>query len=96
MVKRQCGVGEKALRRQRGDCDEETERGRRQHDAETARRWRGGGAATAVVTFSADISSRDPSSWNDMLLYILLADRRLCSITARSNIVEPANESNGT
>ena len=40
-------------------------------------------------TFVASISNSEPSSWNEILLYILLADSRLCSIAALSNIVDP-------
>jgi len=42
-------------------------------------------------TLRGGISSRVPSSSNEMLLYSLLADSRLCSMTARSSIVEPAS-----
>jgi hypothetical protein len=40
-------------------------------------------------TLPGGISSKDPSSENDILLYSLLADNRLCSVTALFNIVEP-------
>ena len=40
-------------------------------------------------TLVGGISSRAPSSSNVMLLYSLLAERRLCSIMARSRILEP-------
>ena len=42
-----------------------------------------------VLTLAGGISNRDPNSSKLMLLYNLLAESRLCSITARSNIVEP-------
>lgn len=35
------------------------------------------------------ISSKDPNSSNEILLYNLLADNKLCSITALSRILEP-------
>ena len=37
--------------------------------------------------FSADTPKRAPNSSNEMLTYSLLADNKLCSITARSRIV---------
>lgn len=45
-------------------------------------------------TFLAGISNKVPSSSKEMLLQSLLADRRLCSITARSNIVDPVRPQN--
>lgn len=42
-----------------------------------------------MPTLLGGISSKDPSSENDILLYSLLADNRLCSVTALFNIVEP-------
>lgn len=44
------------------------------------------------TTFVAGISRRAPSSWKVMLLYSLLAERRLCSMTARSRMLEPVVE----
>lgn len=40
-------------------------------------------------TFVDGISNSDPSSSKEILLYSLLADSRLCSITARCKIVDP-------
>ena len=42
-----------------------------------------------ILTFAGGISNSAPSSSNVMLLYSLLADRRLCSITARSRMLDP-------
>ena len=44
------------------------------------------------LTFVGGISRRDPSSSNDILLYSLLAESKLCSTTALSSIVEPRRE----
>ena len=41
------------------------------------------------LTFAGGISKSAPNSSNVMLLYSLLADKRLCSMTARSKILEP-------
>lgn len=38
------------------------------------------------------ISNNDPSSSKEILLYSLLADNKLCSITALSSILEPENK----
>ena len=43
----------------------------------------------AKHTFVGGISSKDPNSSNEILLYNLLADNKLCSITALSRILEP-------
>ena len=40
-------------------------------------------------TFCGGISNRAPSSSKVILLYSLLADNRLCSITALSRMLEP-------
>ena len=44
----------------------------------------------APPTFCRGIPSRDPSSSNVMLLYSLLAERMLCSMMARSRMVQPS------
>ena len=53
------------------------------------------GTLTNIVilfTFVDGISKRAPNSWNVMLLYSLLAERRLCSTIARSRILDPGVE----
>lgn len=42
-----------------------------------------------VFTLAGGISSNAPNSSKVILLYSLLADNKLCSITALSKIVEP-------
>lgn len=44
------------------------------------------------ITLVGEISSRAPSSSKVILLYNLLADNKLCSITALSKIVEPKKQ----
>ena len=44
------------------------------------------------LTFDGDISNNAPNSSKVMLLYSLLADNKLCSITALSRILEPVEK----